>query len=136
EADLLGKDLHGIIHRCANPDAPQDCPLYRTVLHKELFQRHDDVLRRRDGTTVPVTYVSSPVILNGRVAGTIFMIEDRTKRLQEVADLRENEERYRYLAEASPEPMWLTDCFGYVTVANNSAAELFGYAGWSQMAQL
>lgn len=136
EAGLLGKDLHATVHRCGVTDSETGCPLHDAARAKTLFRRGDDILRRKDGTKISVSYLASPVVLDGQVEGTVFVFQDMTQREQELLELRESEERYRYLAEASPEPMWLTDAYGYITMANTRAAELLGYNSWGQMVQL
>jgi diguanylate cyclase (GGDEF)-like protein/PAS domain S-box-containing protein len=133
EAELQGRDLHTTIHRCQHAEGSAACSLYQAVLGKTLFKRDDDVLRRKDGNTVPVSYLSSPLILEGQVAGTLIVFHDTTQQRQEMQELREREERYRCLAEASPEPMWLTDVYGYITMANARAAEMFGYGAWGEL---
>ncbi|MGH2441915.1 MAG: diguanylate cyclase domain-containing protein [Chloroflexota bacterium] len=136
EDELIGKDLHAAVHRCSAEEDDEPCQLREALQARILFFRADDVLRRKDGTEVPVSCFSSPVVVDDQIAGSVHVFHDISPREKELQTLRESEERYRCLAEASPEPMWLTDAFGYITVANNSAARLFGFPTWSHMLQL
>jgi diguanylate cyclase (GGDEF)-like protein/PAS domain S-box-containing protein len=136
EAELLGQDLHALIHRCTTDATGETCPLRQAALAHSPFTRADDVLRRKDGTTVPVSYLSSPLVLEGEIVATTFVFHDLSRQLKEMQELHESEQRYRCLAEAAPEPMWLTDPYGYITMANRRAAEFFGFASWVQMLQL
>src|SRR5947209_2305413 len=133
EHELLGRDLHTVVHRCEHKDRPVGCPLHEAAHGRALFHRGEDVLRRKDGTTAPVSYVASPLAVDGQVAGTVFVFHDVAHRDRELVTLRESEERYRVLAEAAPEAMWLTDTYGYLTMANRRAAELFGYDSWERL---
>jgi diguanylate cyclase (GGDEF)-like protein/PAS domain S-box-containing protein len=133
EAELIGRDLHSTIHRCEHKDRPAACQLHEAARVRLLCHRAEDVLRRKDGTTVPVSYLAAPLAADGQIAGTLFMFSDVAERDRELQALRESEERYRYLTEAAPEAMWLTDSFGYVTVANRRAAVLFGYESWQRL---
>lgn len=137
DAELRGQALYTAIHRCSSDDRDPSgpCPLREAAAGRTLFHRDDTLLRRRDGSIIPVSFLSSPLVVDGRIAGTVLSFHNMSSHERELADLRESEERYRCLAEATPEAMWLTDRYGYVTMANTRAAQLFGYSTWGQMLQ-
>jgi PAS domain S-box-containing protein len=84
EADLLGKNAHDVVHCQRRPDGsplPADeCPLLGVIQTGQSYHNADDTFTRRDGTVVPVSYSSSPVIRDGKVEGAVVVFQDITDR--------------------------------------------------------
>jgi diguanylate cyclase (GGDEF)-like protein/PAS domain S-box-containing protein len=139
EAELLGQDLHRVIHRCSSEFGTLGpggkCPLWEASRSRVTFRCDTETVQRKDGATLSVMYTSSPLFFDERVVGTLFAFHDMTAREWEMVRLRESEQRYRWLVEASPDSMWLSDQYGYITLANQRAAETFGYTDVEDMLQ-
>lgn len=139
EAELLGKDLHKTIHRCSPDDGTRvpggKCPLWEASRSRVTFRCDTEMIQRKDGATLSVTYTSSPLFLDGQVVGTVFAFHDLSAREWDLLQLRESEQRYRRLVEAAPDSMWLSDQYGYITLANQRAVETFGYDSAEGMLQ-
>lgn len=135
EDDLLGKSLHGAIHRCSDErqGLRDQCPLKRAMEGDRLFGREDTVVQHKDGSELPVTYMVSPVIVDGKCAGIAATFAGVGKREGELQSLRESRDRYRDLVHASDDAMWLTDPYGYITMVTPRAAEMLGFPTWGQM---
>ena len=95
EGELLGKDMHETIHvqrADGTPHSREQCPLLGVIRSGEAM-RVDDLFMRRDGTTIPVAYISSPLLAEGVVMGAVVSfqgISQRT-RLGEAQRPREQE---------------------------------------------
>lgn len=139
EEELLGKDMHRTIHRCTPDDGTRvpggKCPLWEASRSRVTFRCDTERIGRKDGATLSITYTSSPLFLNGVVVGTVFAFHDMTAREWELSQLRESEQRYRWLVEAAPDAMWLSDQYGYIVLTNRRAAETFGYEHPEDMVQ-
>jgi PAS domain S-box-containing protein len=68
-----------------------------------------DVFWRKDGTSIPVEYVSTPIIEKGTVAGAVVVFRDITERLEAERAVEESQERFLQLAEHIREVFWITD---------------------------
>jgi PAS domain S-box-containing protein len=98
--------FHG---RTAAPIRPIDCPIY-AALHDGVVHRVPrDVFWRKDGTSIPVEYVSTPIIEKGTVAGAVVVFRDITERLEAELAVEESQERFLQLAEHIREVFWITD---------------------------
>ena len=86
--ELIGKPQHAIIHHThanGDPYTREECTIYAAFTDGEVHRKDDEVFWRRDGTSLPVAYVSTPIRdeaggLPGAGAG--FLDIHRTRREQ------------------------------------------------------
>jgi PAS domain S-box-containing protein len=103
---VLGRDMHGLIHHRRKDGSPyprESCPIYRAFSQGVGVQLDDEVLWRRDGTSLPVAYSSFPIICDGAVLGAVVTFADSTAR-KEMEDARTQlrvEQAARERAEAA-----------------------------------
>jgi PAS domain S-box-containing protein len=85
-SELCGRPAHITMHhtRADGSNYPQcDCPIY-TTLRTGISQRVDDeVFWRKDGTSIPVEYMTTPMRdVNGMIVGATVVFTDITERKQ------------------------------------------------------
>jgi diguanylate cyclase (GGDEF)-like protein/PAS domain S-box-containing protein len=131
EEELRGKDPHQVIHKC--PDGDAVCPLTDVLRVGTTVRNDDDIFKCRDGTPLPVSYTSSPILTNGQITGAVLSFQNVTERKGALEALRASEEWHRKVLDTSPDSIWLTDTFGYVILANRRAAALYGYDSVEEM---
>lgn len=92
-AELLGKSMHDAVHY-RTPDGgyvTQDqCPLMQVRVSGSVYRSEDDVFVRKDGTTLPVAYISSPIIMNAEIVGAVVAFRD----ISDVLELRRMRDEY------------------------------------------
>jgi two-component system cell cycle sensor histidine kinase/response regulator CckA len=87
------------------------------------------VVRRRDGTPFRAYVTDTPVLdAAGRLTGIVGVSVDVSELHRVGAALHASEERYGTLLEQAPDTIIITDPAGRVTVANEAATRLLGYA--------
>jgi len=83
EEELLGKCQHALIHH-SKPDEthyPQkDCQIYATLRDGKVHRESGEVFWRKEGTPVPVEYVSTPIEENGKLMGAVVTFKDISER--------------------------------------------------------
>jgi PAS domain S-box-containing protein len=90
--ELVGRNAHDLFHY-AHPDGTpfprEDCPIARAGREGRPVLVQGEVLWRRDGTSFPVAYSSSPVRRDGHVVGAVVRFTDITeqKRTEEALQL-------------------------------------------------
>ena len=112
-ADMIGKNIHRIHHHTHADGSHypvEDCPIYKAVRDGIVHEGRQEMFWRRDGSSFPVEFTSTPVISDGRIAGAVVVFRDITERrttenqlhnaLEELNVLKQRlEEQNAYLQE-------------------------------------
>ncbi|OCR22376.1 Fis family transcriptional regulator [Pseudomonas syringae] len=111
--DMIGKNIHRIHHHTHADGSHypvEECPIYKAVRDGVVHEGRQEVFWRRDGSSFPVEFTSTPVISEGRIVGAVVVFRDITERrsteiqlqnaLEELKVLKERlEEQNAYLQE-------------------------------------
>jgi PAS domain S-box-containing protein len=93
-SELLGEPAHTIVHHTRADGTPYpiaDCPVYATLKDGVIRHVKDEVFWRKDGTSFPVEYTSTPIHdENGRHAGAVVIFTDVTESRRAQAQIEEN----------------------------------------------
>ena len=90
-ADIVGKVSHFVIHHTRADGSPypiEECPIYRSVFFGEPCDVDDEVFWRKDGTSFPVSYRSTPIYSGGRHMGAVQIFRDLTGEREAQAEER------------------------------------------------
>jgi two-component system, cell cycle sensor histidine kinase and response regulator CckA len=82
-SELTGQSMHQLVHHSRADGSPypeDDCPV--CAMLKDGVPRHvdDEVFWRKDGTSFPVEYTSTPIRRRGRLVGAVVTFRDVTER--------------------------------------------------------
>ena len=103
--ELIGASQHDILHH-THADGRQhpadDCPVYATFRDNQPRFIDDDVFWRKDGTSFPVEYSSTPIRDDqGLTTGTVVVFRDVTERKQAEERVREHQAELAHVARLS-----------------------------------
>ncbi|MFH0994896.1 MAG: response regulator [Pseudomonadota bacterium] len=90
--ELLGKDLHALTHHKkpdGRPYPSHECPIYMTCTDGTIHQGSDEFFYRKDGSTLPISYSSRPIVDMGKVSGAVICFQNITDRKRVEAELQE-----------------------------------------------
>ena len=81
--ELVGKPQHDILHH-SKPDGTsyprEECPIYAAFKDGNIHHVDNEVFWRKDGTSFPVEYMSTPIWEDGKLVGAVVVFKDITER--------------------------------------------------------
>ncbi|PSN12869.1 PAS domain-containing sensor histidine kinase [filamentous cyanobacterium CCT1] len=106
--ELIGQSMHAVLHHSLADGRPyqrEDCPIYAAFQDGSIKHITDEVFWRKDGTSFPVEYISTPMRdEDGRLIGTVVTFRDITqRRWAEQILQRANEELEQKVQERTAE---------------------------------
>jgi PAS domain S-box-containing protein len=130
--ELIGQPSHIMWHHSKPDGSPypaEKCPIYGAYKDGTIHSRDDEVFWRKDGTSFPVRYTSTPIWEADKLTGAVIVFRDITERKQAQEALRESEERYRLLFEGESDAILVFDGPSRRIIDVNPAAlNLYGYS--------
>ena len=81
--ELIGKDQHDFIHHSRSDGTfypREECPIITGLTDGEVHHVDDEVFWRKDGTSFPVEYTSTPIREDGEIIGAVVTFTDITER--------------------------------------------------------
>ena len=105
EEELLGVGMHGLIHH-SYPDGrvlPREiCPMYLTTVDGQARRVDSEVLWRRDGSSLPVEYATTPIYKDATLIGSVVVFRDITERKAAEKALAEQQAALQNILDHSP----------------------------------
>ena len=90
--DIIGKPTHDMHHH-TKPDGShyprEECPIYAAFQDGLVHQCDDEVFWRKDGSSFPVEYTSTPIYENEELAGAVVVFRDISERKQNEQELQQ-----------------------------------------------
>jgi len=82
--EQVGKVQHELIHHSHPNGSKYDvdhCPIYNTLRNGASYRISDDVFWKKDGSSFPVEYISSPVFDGRKVIGAVVTFKDISQQI-------------------------------------------------------
>jgi len=130
--EVVGQTMHALLHHSRADGTPyprEECPICAAYRNDAIHRVADEVFWRKDGTSFPVEYVSTPLHdERGELTGAVVSFVDITARKQAEAALRAHEAQLRTIVENLTEGLAVSDLDGQLLHFNRAALDLHGFA--------
>ena len=121
--ELIGRTTPRIL-KSGGTSAEEYASFWRQLRSGQVVKR-EFVNRRKDGATVQIESSANPIVMNDDLVGFLAVQRDVTARKATEAALRESESRYRALAEAAHDSIFIVDADARIEYANAVSLERF-----------
>ncbi len=125
EEEILGLEAHSVFqhHRKGGQLFPvEKCSIHQTLLTGKSYRIDDEVFWKKDGTALPVEYVSTPIVEEQQVIGAVVVFSDISKRqildrlqleqTRRIEQVNQELEEFSYVASHDiQEPLRTLNCF-------------------------
>lgn len=94
--ELIGQPGHATWHHSksdGNPYPEEECPIHAGYRTGVIRHGDDQVFWRKDGSSFPVWYTSTPAYENGELAGAVVVFQDITDRKRAETEIAEHNTR-------------------------------------------
>ena len=106
EEGLVGKPQHTLVHYAYPDGTPyprEECLIYKALRDGKVHSCDTEVFWRKDGSSIPVAYTSTPILRDGKPDGAVVVFQEISERKQlERADAA-NRAKSEFLANMSHE---------------------------------
>ena len=130
EEEMLGQSVHALIHHSHKDGSNypvEDCPMYASYTKAAESHVTDEVLWRKDGSSFPVEYSSTPITKDGKVMGAVVTFRTSPSASRRKRRLKESEKKYRLLADNVHDVIFVLDMNLNYTYISPSVKILRGY---------
>jgi len=128
--ELIGQCSHQLLHPI-NADVSvsheHDCPIGATVSQGTVVHMEDELFYRKDGSSFPVEYTSTPIKKDGNLIGAVVVFNDICEQKKNELALKQAYADNRVLLEAAGEGIYGLDCQGLTTFVNPAAEAMLGW---------
>jgi PAS domain S-box-containing protein len=100
--ELIGRGMHDLLHYSradGTSYAREECPIYAAFKDGIVRRVSEEVFWRKDGTSFPVDYVSTPIIEGGELCGAVVTFNDITDRKRAAEETQRSLDQVRALRE-------------------------------------
>ena len=90
--DIIGQPIHDMHHHTRQDGSPyprEECPIYAAFRDGKIHHCENEVFWRKDGSSFPVEYTSTPIVEDGKLAGAVVVFKDITERKQAEQELHQ-----------------------------------------------
>ncbi len=81
--EMIGQTQHSLIHHTKSDGTPyptEECHIYAAIKEGKTQLEGNEVFWKKDGTSFPVEYISTPIYVDGEISGAVVSFKDISER--------------------------------------------------------
>jgi len=126
--ELLGKNLHALTHHTKPDGLPypsHECPIFMACIDGTVHQGSDEFFYRKDGSAIPISYSSRPIVNMGKISGAVICFQDITEQKRADEALKSSLSLLSAALESTADGLLIVNSEGKVTKYNQKFAEMW-----------
>ena len=136
--ELVGKPQHAILHHTRADGTSylqEDCPIYKAFQDGSIHRMEDDMFWRKDGTSFPVSYISTPIWEGDKLVGAVVTFKDISERKREQAELEHSLSLLSATLDSTTDGILVADRAGRIVNFNQKFVEMWGISSSLNVSQ-
>jgi len=128
--EMIGKSHHELVHHHKADGSPypeESCPITSAFKDGLVHKGRDEVFWTRDTTAIPVEYLSTPIVENGRLVGAVVVFRDISGIIEAEERRRQLQKQMELILNSAGEGIFGLDHHGRVTFVNQAALLMLGW---------
>lgn len=128
--ELIGSNMHALVHHThadGSTYAREDCPMSAAYRNGVVQRVTGEVLWRKDGSSFPVEYTSTPIRKDDTVVGAVVIFKDVTEARAAELALRRSEARLAEAQRIAHLGSWEWDVQTNQTYWSDETFRIYGY---------
>ena len=100
--ELIQRQFHEVVHHSkpdCTPYPEHECPMFETLRNGVARRERDEVFWRKDGTSFPVAYSSTPILEEGQIVGAVLTFRNISVRRLALEELNRYRDRLEDLVQ-------------------------------------
>jgi len=124
-AELIGKPVHVWYHLKEENDghSSQECPILMAIKDGKVHTVRNDVFRKKDGTGFYVNYISTPVIVEDKIVGTVVSFMDVTQQRAAEEKIKTAAKEWERTFDSISDLVFILDKNNVILKVNKACAE-------------
>jgi PAS domain S-box-containing protein len=130
EAELKGRNVHDVVHNRMPDGSPlpfDECRMHNVIKMGSRFSSYDEMFIRKDGTSLPVSVISAPLMENGGITASVTAFQDIS------SIKRAEQEREKLIAELQKALTEIKTLHGILPICSNCKKIRDDKGSWRQL---
>ncbi len=124
DEDIVGRTIDDLIVTTEDRSSAASITQRVAAGEKVAFE---SVRQRRDGQSIPVSVIASPILVGGELRGICGIYRDSSQRERILEELRASEKRFQDIALSTGDFIWEIDRRGAYTFASGKIRHILGF---------
>ncbi|MGB0909103.1 MAG: PAS domain S-box protein [Nitrospirales bacterium] len=136
--ELVGKPQHAILNHTqldGTPYSQEDCPIYKSFQDGFINRVEDDIFWRKDGTSFPVSFTSTPIWEDDKIVGAVVTFKDISERKRELEELESSVSLLHATLDSTTDGILVADREGCIVNFNKKFSEMWGLSSSLKISQ-
>ncbi len=128
--EMVGKSHHELVHHHRPDGSPypeETCPITSAYRDGMVHKGRDEVFWTRDATAIPVEYLSTPIVENGKLVGAVVVFRDISGIIEAEERRKQLQKQMELILNSAGEGICGLDHHGRVTFVNQAALLMLGW---------